>query len=252
MANDARESLTPDLQPAETVRVVADAERRAERRRLLWRDSATILIGVVIALLVGQMIFPQNVGTPIQTSGEIPSGINIGSTGRSFSLPPGVTFGPIIDPSLAIDATGTPIPVITMGPTPTPGPSASPSVKPSGSPKPSGSIKPTPKPSKTPGSSGPAPTPTPTPEPTPEPTPAPPVAHFSWDPASPVVLQDVQFTNTSTGDSSWDWDFGDGGSSTAQNPSHAYALPGDYTVKLTVTGAGGSDSVTHTFTVTVV
>ncbi|HKY61425.1 MAG TPA: PKD domain-containing protein, partial [Gemmatimonadota bacterium] len=33
----------------------------------------------------------------------------------------------------------------------------------------------------------------------------------------------------------WSWDFGDGGSSTSQNPSHTYAADGTYTVTLTVT-----------------
>lgn len=33
----------------------------------------------------------------------------------------------------------------------------------------------------------------------------------------------------------WSWDFGDGSSSTQQNPTHTYATAGSYTVKLTVT-----------------
>jgi PKD repeat protein/murein DD-endopeptidase MepM/ murein hydrolase activator NlpD len=64
---------------------------------------------------------------------------------------------------------------------------------------------------------------------------------------------DCNFTDTSTdGDGSItarDWDFGDGNSSTAQNPSHSYVTSGDYTVSLTVTDNDGdsdvfSDSVT--------
>jgi gliding motility-associated-like protein len=43
----------------------------------------------------------------------------------------------------------------------------------------------------------------------------------------------VNFTNQSTGSSSYAWDFGDGTSSTLVNPTHAYALPGLYTVQLT-------------------
>ena len=55
----------------------------------------------------------------------------------------------------------------------------------------------------------------------------------------------VNFTDASTGDiSGWAWTFGDGGSSTAQDPSHEYTAAGDYTVTLTVTGPGGSDSDT--------
>ena len=42
---------------------------------------------------------------------------------------------------------------------------------------------------------------------------------------------------------SWLWDFGDGQTSTLQNPSHVYATPGSYTVTLTVTNSDGvSDS----------
>jgi PKD repeat protein len=53
----------------------------------------------------------------------------------------------------------------------------------------------------------------------------------------------VKFTNTSQNYTSSSWDFGDGETSTEANPTHTYAADGEYTVKLTVTGAGGSDSV---------
>jgi PKD repeat protein len=53
----------------------------------------------------------------------------------------------------------------------------------------------------------------------------------------------VKFTDTSTCTDctvvAWDWDFGDGGSSSAQNPAHTYALAGTYPVSLTVTDDGG-------------
>jgi PKD repeat protein len=55
----------------------------------------------------------------------------------------------------------------------------------------------------------------------------------------------VQFTDTSTGAvTSWSWDFGDGGGSAAQNPSHTYNSPGTYIVRLTITGPGGSSTKT--------
>lgn len=53
----------------------------------------------------------------------------------------------------------------------------------------------------------------------------------------------VHFTDLTAGVvTSWLWDFGDGGTSTEQNPSHTYIYPGDYTVSLTATSPGGSDS----------
>ncbi len=42
----------------------------------------------------------------------------------------------------------------------------------------------------------------------------------------------------------WLWDFGDGGSSTAQSPAHTYVRGGRYTVSLTVTNDFGSDTET--------
>lgn len=42
----------------------------------------------------------------------------------------------------------------------------------------------------------------------------------------------VSFANQSTGASSYVWDFGDGSTSIAVNPSHVYSAAGTYTVKL--------------------
>ncbi|TSJ43706.1 PKD domain-containing protein [Mucilaginibacter corticis] len=57
------------------------------------------------------------------------------------------------------------------------------------------------------------------------------------------LLNDVQFTDTSTGSivTSWYWDFGDGSTSAAQNPLHTFK-GGTYTVKLVVTNNGGCSS----------
>ena len=49
----------------------------------------------------------------------------------------------------------------------------------------------------------------------------------------------AQFTDASMGSFGWLWDFGDGNTSTLQNPIHSYLLPGYYTVSLTTQSAGG-------------
>ncbi len=54
----------------------------------------------------------------------------------------------------------------------------------------------------------------------------------------------VQFTNGSTGQiTQYIWDFGDGTSSSEQNPSHTYQVGGSYTVNLTVTDTLGRSSI---------
>jgi PKD repeat protein len=74
-------------------------------------------------------------------------------------------------------------------------------------------------------------------------SPGPPVADFSGSPTSGNAPLTVNFTDLSAGSpTSWSWDFGDNGTSTAQNPTHVYDDPGDYTVTLTVTNAQGSDT----------
>jgi PKD repeat protein len=53
----------------------------------------------------------------------------------------------------------------------------------------------------------------------------------------------VSFTDRSSGlISNWSWNFGDGTSSSIRNPTHVYAMPGTYSVSLTVSSAGGSDT----------
>ncbi len=52
----------------------------------------------------------------------------------------------------------------------------------------------------------------------------------------------VQLTDLSTGVTSWAWDFGDGDTSTEQNPFHSYTGPGTYNVCLIATGDCGTDT----------
>jgi PKD repeat protein len=62
----------------------------------------------------------------------------------------------------------------------------------------------------------------------------PPVANFTGTPLSGTAPLTVQFTDYSTnGPTSWQWFFGDGGTSTEKNPSHTYTADGVYTVSLT-------------------
>lgn len=78
------------------------------------------------------------------------------------------------------------------------------------------------------------------------------VADFTATPTAGCPGTNVAFTDQSTGTgSSWSWDFGDGGSSTLQNPSHTYAATGTYAVSLTVTGPGCADTETKTGYVTI-
>lgn len=68
-------------------------------------------------------------------------------------------------------------------------------------------------------------------------------AGFTADLTSGPVPLTVNFTDQSTGDiTSWSWGFGDGATSTEQNPSHTYTDAGTYTVSLAVTGPCGSDT----------
>ena len=88
----------------------------------------------------------------------------------------------------------------------------------------------------------------------------PPVADFIGTPTSGFAPLNVNFTDRSDAGSSsissWFWDFGDGSTSTLENPSHTYLLPNGllskiYTVVLTVNSASGSNTYTRTNYITV-
>jgi PKD repeat protein len=119
----------------------------------------------------------------------------------------------------------------TPSPTPTPTPTASPT--------------PTPTPAPTPT---PTPTPAPTETPTPTPTPSPvaPIASFVGSPTSGHAPLTVAFTDTSTGNpTAWAWTFGDGTSSTEQNPVKTYPTSGTYSVSLVASNSAGADTATQ-------
>lgn len=73
----------------------------------------------------------------------------------------------------------------------------------------------------------------------------PPVADFTFSPQNPAIGETVQFTSLSTDEDgtivSYQWYFGDGGSSTQKNPQHRYniAEAAVFTVQLTVTDNDG-------------
>ena len=79
-----------------------------------------------------------------------------------------------------------------------------------------------------------------------------PVASFSGSPTAGTAPLEVSFTDSSAGDiDSWSWDFGDGGTSTEQSPTHTYNDFRTYTVTLVVEGPGGSETYTRTNYITV-
>jgi PKD repeat protein len=82
-----------------------------------------------------------------------------------------------------------------------------------------------------------------------EPPPGP-VADFTFSPSGGDVPLYVSFTDTSTGDpTSWAWNFGDGGTSNAEQPTHTYNDDGTFVVRLTVTNTEGTSFVEKTITV---
>lgn len=76
---------------------------------------------------------------------------------------------------------------------------------------------------------------------TPSPATTPPVASFVFSGAG-AAPSTVTFTNQSTNATSFIWDFGDNSKSYLQNTTHTYLTSGVYDVKLTATGAGGTNS----------
>lgn len=71
-----------------------------------------------------------------------------------------------------------------------------------------------------------------------------PKADFSASPRDGESPLTVRFSDKSTSSpTSWSWSFGDGGTSTEQNPSHTYLRPGIYTVKLKVSNNAGTNGL---------
>lgn len=79
-----------------------------------------------------------------------------------------------------------------------------------------------------------------------------PEAKFIATPAAGAVPLRVSFHDESSGSvTSWRWDFGDGATSSAANPTHVYSRIGEYAVTLHVSGPGGESPDVHTKTIVV-
>jgi len=73
----------------------------------------------------------------------------------------------------------------------------------------------------------------------------PPIADFTAHPTDGMVPLQVTFTDASKNNpTAWRWMFGDGGTSTDQNPVYTYTIPGTYNVTLNCSNSAGSDEVT--------
>ena len=86
------------------------------------------------------------------------------------------------------------------------------------------------------------------------PGPFPPTAKATATPAAGKAPLTVQFSSAGSSDPygkpvTYSWDFGDGNTSTAANPSHKYTANGTYTVKLTVSNGSQTGSSTTTVVV---
>lgn len=75
-------------------------------------------------------------------------------------------------------------------------------------------------------------------------------AAFNFSPASPTTNDTIAFTDDSTGGvTSWRWVFGDGDTSSVQNPAKRFTVASTYSVTLTVFRNSESSSVTRNVTV---
>jgi hypothetical protein len=73
-----------------------------------------------------------------------------------------------------------------------------------------------------------------------------PVAGFTYEQTGNFVLK---FTNTSTGGTSYSWNFGPGNTSTEENPTAQFPFDNDYVVSLIAQGECGNDTLTKTIRV---
>ena len=74
-----------------------------------------------------------------------------------------------------------------------------------------------------------------------------PTANFSANPRDVCAHVPVDFTDLSTGNiTEWQWDFGDGGTASTQNPTHVYEDTGYFNVRLVIGNNGCYDTIRFT------
>ncbi len=66
-----------------------------------------------------------------------------------------------------------------------------------------------------------------------------PTANFATSSGDLKIDTPITFTDQSAGATSWFWDFGDGQTSSSQNPTHSYLVIKNYAVKLSITASNG-------------
>lgn len=219
------------------------AHRR--RRAAAVLGSRIAAAGALAAVL---LVAAGVVGSSVLPPG--PQGDVLGETGLPGSSPPGtsvIALGPSVVPTPYPAPTDGPRPTRPLGPveptsTPTPAPTPTsrptprPAITPAPTPAPTPTSTPTPVP--TPKAT-PTPTPAPTPTPTPTPTPLPLLVYFDWT-ADGTIRHFIDQSTSGATIVSWSWDFGDGGTSSAQHPTHDFASRADpYAVRLQVTDSLG-------------
>jgi hypothetical protein len=213
--------------------------RQASRKGIfgLSRVAAFVVIVAIVtvpAVVLGQSLVPRDSRGGVLAATGVPATPGLASQVAVAPSPSDRTSEP---------ATAAPTPSPTVEPTATP--TAEPTPKPTARPTPRPTTRPTARPTPTPTPTPtPAPTPKPTPKPTPTPTPPPPpIAALNCPNGTLLPLQVFQCSGAGSARAVlYTFDFGDGsamvtGPSASQ--SHSYVLPGDYTVKLTVTDSSG-------------
>ncbi|MFT5858007.1 MAG: PKD repeat protein [Flavobacteriaceae bacterium] len=78
-----------------------------------------------------------------------------------------------------------------------------------------------------------------------------PLADFAISNEAPAPNEVIHFTSQSLDALTFEWDFGDGTTSTAENPAHIYTEAGTYFVQLVVHNKKGKKSDAHAISLTV-